>query len=159
MKVFRAPEPVPAHALSHSLFLAGGIGAGAPVPDWQSELVARLRDTNWTLLNPRRDHYPSHDPTALHEQIEWEHRYLRAASAISFWFPPETLCPITLYELGAWTYWRDENGKAKPLVVGAHPDYLKRADVVIQLGLVRPEIEVVGSLDELEAQIRVLSHG
>ena len=154
MKLFRAPEFVPPDALGNSLFVAGGIGIGAIVPDWQSALVEQLRDTNLTLLNPRRDDYPAGEPNALREQIEWEHRYLKAASAISFWFVAETLCPITLYELGAWANWRDENGRAKPIFVGAHPGYARRDDLFIQLGLVRPEVEIVGSLDELEAQIR-----
>lgn len=154
MNLFRAPEFVPAEFLLNSLFLAGGIGSGAVVADWQSELVQRLRDTNLNLLNPRRDDYPAGNPNALREQIEWEHRYLKSASVISFWFVPETLCPITLYELGAWANWRDETGERKPILVGAHPDYARREDVVIQLGLVRPEVEVVGSLDALESQIR-----
>ncbi len=46
MKLFRAPETVPPDCFGNSLFLAGGIGAGAVVPDWQSALVERLSDTN-----------------------------------------------------------------------------------------------------------------
>ena len=157
MTLFRAPDFVPPSSLARSLFLAGGIGALAPVSDWQSELVARLHDTDWTLLNPRRDNYPADDPQALRQQIEWEHHYLQVASAISFWFPPETLCPISLYELGAWANWQGADGSQKPLVVGAHPDYAKRADLEIQLELARPEIEVMKSLEELEARIRALS--
>ena len=155
MTLFRAPEPLP-FDLNRSVFLAGGIGVGAVVFNWQSQLVERLRDTSLTLLNPRRDDYPAGDPNALREQIEWEHRALKAASAISFWFVPETLCPITLYELGVWAMWRDSDGKHKPILVGAHPDYARRADVLIQLSLVRPEVEVVASLEELELQIRAL---
>jgi len=156
MTLFRAPDFVPPSYLKHSLFLAGGVGSLAPVPNWQRELVARLRDTDWTLLNPRRDDYPAGNPRALREQIEWEHRHLKAASAISFWFPPETLCPISLYELGAWANWRGEGGGQKPLVVGAHPDYAKRADLLIQLELARPDIQIAANLEELEAGIRAL---
>jgi len=154
MTLFHAPDFVPPSYFKRSLFLAGGIGALTPVSDWQSELVARLRDTDWTLLNPRRDDYPADNPHALREQIEWEHRHLQAAGAVSFWFPPETLCPITLYELGAWANWRGADGRQKPLVVGAHPDYAKRADLKIQLELTRPDIQLAASLEELEARIR-----
>ncbi|RYX84588.1 hypothetical protein EON83_09570 [bacterium] len=154
MKLFRAPQSVPTELLGNSLFLAGGIGVGAVVPDWQSEFIERLADTQLTLFNPRRDDYPAHDPNALRQQIEWEHRYLKAASAISFWFVAETLCPITLYELGAWANRCDEQGHKKPIFVGAHPDYARRADLLIQLSLVRPEVEIVGSLVELEMQVR-----
>ena len=31
------------------------------------------------------------------------HDALRDVHAISFWFPKETICPIVLYELGAWS--------------------------------------------------------
>ena len=151
--IFRAPFSVPAEKLAKSLFVAGGIGGAN---DWQSDFCARL-DAQigdfCTILNPRRDDYPIGDPNALKLQIEWEYRNLHAASAICFWFPPETLCPITLYELGAWSHWRDDSGRFKPLFVAAHPEYLKRADVEIQLGLVRPEIEVVDNLQALERQI------
>jgi hypothetical protein len=154
MNSFRAPETVPDELLRNSLFLAGGIGVGAVVPDWQSELIERFRDTELTLLNPRRDDYPAGEPNALRQQIEWEHRYLKAASAISFWFVAETLCPITLYELGAWANACDALGQRKPIFVAAHPDYARRSDLFIQLALVRPEVEVVSSLTELELQIR-----
>ena len=154
MTLFRAPEVVPVEHLKNSLFLAGGIGVGAVVPDWQSAFAARFADTHLCLLNPRRDDYPADDPNALRQQIEWEHRYLKAASAISFWFVAETLCPITLYELGAWANGCDEAGRKKPIFVGAHPDYARRADLFVQLSLVRPEVEIVATLGELEAQVR-----
>ncbi|BCM91615.1 hypothetical protein IAD21_03490 [Abditibacteriota bacterium] len=154
MNLFRAPEPVPTELLKNSLFLAGGIGIGAIVPDWQSELIENFRDTELTLINPRRDDYPTDDPGALRQQIEWEHRHLKAASAISFWFVAETLCPITLYELGSWANRRDEAGQQKPIFVGVHPDYTRRADLFIQLSLVRPEVQIVDSITELELQIR-----
>ncbi len=49
----------------------------------------------------------------------WEHDHLRRAKAIMFWFPSETLCPITLYELGAWTILARQTGTK--LFVGADP--------------------------------------
>lgn len=89
-----------------------------------------------------------HDPNTADAQIRWEHHHLNTASAILFWFPCETLCPIVLYELGAWSY-----RNIKPLFVGTHPDYQRRQDVVIQTHLVRPEITVVFSLDDLAEQV------
>ena len=88
------------------------------------------------------------DPSASNEQIEWEHRYLRSAETISFWFPCETFCPITLYELGAWSM------SDKTLFVGVHPDYPRKVDVEVQTKLARPEIEIVYSLSDLATQIR-----
>lgn len=129
-----------------SLFLAGGI---SNCPDWQSEVIELLADTNLMLLNPRRPSYPWDDPTAADEQIRWEFGQLRRASAILFWFPWETLCPIALYELGAWSMTQT------PLFVGTHPDYQRRLDVQIQTQLVRPTLAVVASLAELSEQVHV----
>jgi hypothetical protein len=129
-----------------SLFLAGGITGAI---NWQVRAVAALADLPLTLLNPRRANFPIDDPNAAPTQIEWEHRHLRRATAILFWFPAETLCPIALYELGAWSK------SDKPLFVGTHPDYQRRQDVVIQTRLVRPEVRVVDSLEALFGQVRV----
>jgi hypothetical protein len=128
-----------------SLFLAGGITG---CPDWQSQVVPLLAEQPLTLLNPRRTNFPIHDPSASVQQIEWEHRHLHRASAILFWFPCETLCPITLYELGAWSM------TSKPLFVGTHSDYRRRLDVVVQTWLARPTIEVASSLEALADQVK-----
>jgi hypothetical protein len=131
-----------------ALFMAGGItGCG----DWQAELVALLRDTDWVLLNPRRKNFPTNDPAAAEWQIKWEHDHLHAASAILFWFPGETLCPITLYELGAWSM------TDKPLFIGVHLDYQRRLDVEIQTRLARPEVKIVYSLPDLAELIKTAS--
>ena len=73
---------------------------------------------------------------------------LQMADAILFWFCSETLQPITLYELGAWSM------SNKPLFVGVHPAYLRSLDVIVQTRLTRPEIHVVDSLQALAAQVR-----
>jgi len=123
-----------------SVFLAGGITG---CPEWQDEMVEYLSNTDLTILNPRRKDFPIGDPDAAHEQIKWEHHALRAAGRILFWFPCETICPIVLYELGAWSM------TEKTLHVGVHPDYARRQDVEIQTGLQRPEIAISYSLKEL----------
>ena len=150
MKLYRPPQPIPAADLNNSLFVAGAI-TGAE--DWQTDFAHDLRDTDLTLLNPRRETYNALAPDALREQIRWEHDGLRNSSAISFWFPAGALCLISLYELGSWAHWRDENGQPKPLFVAAQPDYARHEDVIIQLELERPDLQVVGSLQALTAQI------
>jgi hypothetical protein len=129
-----------------SLFLAGGISG---THDWQAELVSRLADLPLVLLNPRRRHFPMDDPTAAEGQIAWEFRHLRRASAVAFWFPPETLCPIALFELGGRIA---EPGQA--LFVGTHPEYQRRLDVQIQLKLARPEITLASDIPALAEQVR-----
>ena len=127
-----------------SLFLAGGItGCG----DWQWDFARRLEPTELVVFNPRRRHFPMDDPDAGGEQIRWEFRHLRRAAARLFWFPPATLCPIALYELGAWSI------APGPLFVGVDPDYARRFDVESQTGLVRPDVRVAHSLDELAGQV------
>jgi hypothetical protein len=123
-------------ATSPSLFLAGGITG---CPNWQAIVVEQLQDTPLTLFNPRRGQFPIHDPTASEVQIRWEYDHLRKADAILFWFPWETLCPIVLYELGAWSMTN------KPLFVGVHPHYQRHRDVQIQTALVRPDVAIVYS--------------
>ena len=123
-----------------SLFLASGISG---CPDWQARVAGLLAGTGLTLLNPRRASFPMDDPAAAEEQIRWEFRHLRRAGAVLFWLPSETLCPITLYELGAWSM------TAKPLFVGVHPDYARRRDVEVQTSLARPDVPVVHSLEDL----------
>ena len=139
--------PNTGEAIGESVFLAGGITG---CRDWRAEVVAQLMDSNLTLFNPLRPNFPIDDPSASVFQIQWEHEYLRKATAILFWFPAETLCPITLYELGAWSM------TTKPLFVGVHPDYTRIADVELQTRLVRPDVEIVYSVQALAAQLRHL---
>lgn len=142
MKYIQAPEEY--RGVGTYVFLAGGISG---CPDWQTSLALQLVSTDLVLFSPRRDNFPMDDPSAAEGQIRWEFEHLRSADAISFWFPWETLCPIVLYELGAWSM------TDKPIFVGAHPQYKRKQDVIIQTGLVRPEVQVVFSLVELAAQI------
>jgi hypothetical protein len=127
-----------------SVFLAGGITG---CPDWQAEVVERCRGTalsnRLTLINPRRKNFKLDDPGMAKAQIRWEHRMLRVADVIVFWFPEETVCPITLYELGAWSM------TSKHLIIGAHPNYARRLDVVVQTELVRPDLPVLYDLSEV----------
>ena len=159
MFYYESPQIIlPKHESKPSIFLAGGITG---CENWQLELRDRLINSELLLLNPRREKFPMDDPNTAQAQIAWEHAMLRRASAISFWFPAETLCPIVLFELGAWTYASRTSGFVngcanvvrKPLFVGVHPDYARRQDVEIQLSLQRPEIEIVYDLASLAAQI------
>jgi hypothetical protein len=140
MKYIQCPTEANPQPLEKSLFLAGGI---SNCPDWQSELTTMLENTDWLVINPRRADFDMTNPNMTEEQILWEHRHLRMASAIAFWFPPETLCPITLYELGTWSM------SSKPLFIGVDPKYQRRLDVMIQTRLVRPEIPILESLEDL----------
>jgi hypothetical protein len=144
MRSIEAPAIYTPAAGEHSIFLAGGITG---CHDWQQDMVRLLADSDLVVLNPRRPDFPMDNPAAAEAQIRWEFEHLRLADMIAFWFPCETLCPITLYELGAWAM------TSKPLFVGVHPDYQRRLDVEMQLALARPDVRVVSSLADLRASI------
>ncbi len=129
------------------VFLAGGISG---CPDWQADAVNQLADLPIAILNPRRADFPIDDPSAAEGQIRWEYEHLRQADVIVFWFPdsgPITQ-PIALFELGAHA----ATGKA--IAVGCDPGYIRRADVVYQMGLVRPELTVHRDLASVCADAR-----
>lgn len=139
--------PKEAGALStKSVFLAGGITG---CPDWQEPMAKALLEStkDLVLFNPRRADFPIHDPSAADAQIAWEHRHLRAANAVSFWFCYNTLQPIVLYELGAWTM------TSKHIFVGVEPGYPREQDVRIQTKLVRPYVNVVSKIEDLVKQV------
>jgi len=71
------------------------------------------------VINPRRNAFDLTDPSVSVDQIKWEHRALQEADLVSFWFPHETLCPITLLELGVQITRRKHNSST--LLVGCSP--------------------------------------
>jgi hypothetical protein len=143
MKYIEAPTEYLFPGTDLTLFLAGGITG---CPDWQREMVGQLSPSDLTLLNPRRANWKM-KPGMEEEQIAWEKKHLLRADAVLFWFPAESLCPIALYELGAW------NCRPKRLFIGCHPDYKRKKDVEIQTKLDRPTQEIVNSLEELAKQV------
>jgi hypothetical protein len=122
MHVIEAPN---AHPHLTNIFLGGGI---SDCPDWQTDVISLLRDVPGILLNPRRS--GNFTESMADEQITWEYHALRTADTVFFWFPMETMCPITLLELGVFT----------------HPDYARRFDVIKQLELARPEVNIQDNL-------------
>lgn len=129
---------------NNAIFIGGGI---SNCPDWQTELIDKLKGLDIDFLNPRRLDFDITNSCISGEQIKWEHNYLRKANEILFWFCKETLCPITLYELGSWSMTN------KKIFVGVEPGYKRLFDVELQTNLVRPDIEIVYSLGSLANQI------
>ncbi len=133
MQYIEAPEDK--KAKFKSVFLAGGI---TNCPNWQMEIIEKLKDEEITVFNPRRKDFSKDNK----EQIEWEYKKLREADLISFWFSRGSLNPIALFELGSAM-------ERKELIIGIDREYPRREDVEIQVFLRRPEIEIVYSLEEL----------
>jgi len=141
---FDAPRP--------TVFLAGGITG---VWDWQAEARRILESfPSGAMLNPRRADFPIHDPNAAEEQITWEFNALTHDSDwILFWFAEKEIQPIALYELGRYA------ALGRNLVVGAHPDYPRRQDVLIQMKLARPEMKVWKTLQKTCNYLRLRLKG
>eukprot|EP00029_Vermamoeba_vermiformis_P009588 TRINITY_DN4829_c0_g1_i1.p1 TRINITY_DN4829_c0_g1~~TRINITY_DN4829_c0_g1_i1.p1 ORF type:complete len:202 (+),score=8.81 TRINITY_DN4829_c0_g1_i1:33-638(+) len=147
---YECPQEYECNEHQLSLFLGGGVTG---CPNWQGEVTEKLKVKcpRLILLNPKRANFDVNDTSLHDQQIDWEFRHLRLASAVMFWFPCETLCPITLYELGTWSILSQQTG-AK-LFVGCHPEYKRKADVETQTKLVRPDVCVVSSIDDIVQQI------
>ncbi|MEV0645332.1 nucleoside 2-deoxyribosyltransferase domain-containing protein [Phytomonospora sp. NPDC050363] len=155
LRLVRAPEPYERlDGDGPSLFLAGGITG---IEDWQSraEILAGRAGFPVTVFNPRRAGFDMTREADSVEQIAWEHRLLRAADLVLFWFAegPSTQ-PITLFELGSAA---ERPGR---IAVGVHPSYSRAMDVRQQLRHVRPEVEVRSTLEEVVAEaLRALRDG
>lgn len=112
------------------LFLAGGI---SNCPDWQSEVIRILENSDLHIANPRRPYGLEKTGDAAAKQIAWEHEMLKRAEVTLFWFPAGAIQPIALLELGR------KMTENRPLVVGVDEYYERRFDVEQQLWLEREE--------------------
>lgn len=144
MKIIQAPDR--AVLRNPSLFIAGGISG---CQNWQADLIKHLQESKFTVVNPRRDAGMLTTGPEAAEQISWEAWHLSHVHAISFWFPAESICPITLFELGVAIQGN------KPIFVGCDREYARVFDLQVQLGIYRPEIVLVHSLVDLAHQILV----
>lgn len=134
MKYIQCPDvfsPKSMADYSNTVFLAGGI---SNCPDWQKDFVDYLtfldKDINLTIINPRRNIFDISNNKLTKEQIAWEYKHLQFCDIKVFWFPKETLCPITLFELG-------RHCNTKHLYVGCDGSYARRLDIFYQMGHIR----------------------
>ena len=102
MKQIKAPNQI--NHKEHTIFLAGSIEMGV-AENWQDKVVKLLKNTGWTILNPRRDDWDSSwkqsiDNEQFKEQVEWELDAQERADMILMYFDPKTKSPISLLELG-----------------------------------------------------------
>ena len=142
MQLITAPSPDKG-MYPLSLFLAGGI---TKCTDWQAEIALRLSRFDITVFNPRRKITPK-GYLDIVKQIEWEYYRLRRVTIVAFWFAPETLNPITLFELGA-TLARGHS----EIIVGVSPKYKRRLDVIEQCKLQHQQ--VMTGFDQFTQEIK-----
>lgn len=132
--MYRSPDSIPQSFTKHSVFIAGGI---SNCPNWQDDIIPVINNSKFDIVNPRRlTGFDSTGDTA-EEQIIWEFDALEKVDSCLFWFPKETLCPITLFELGKMLV------KATltdlQLVVGWHEEYARKFDLSVQISLMEPK--------------------
>jgi hypothetical protein len=132
--LYKSPDPLPFAFQRQSVFIAGGI---SNCPDWQNEMSAMLDTSLYDVVNPRRAGGFDRTGVTAEEQITWEHRALSLIDACIFWFPCETLCPITLLELGKMLHRAQHHNVM--LAIGWHPDYQRAFDLEVQIRLENPE--------------------
>jgi len=95
------------------------------------------------FLNPRRNDFDITDDSVSSEQIKWEYDCLNKVNCVVFFFPSgDSVCPITLYELGRMSY-------RKNVLVAVEDGYSRAFDVREQLKYARPELKVLSTLDEI----------
>lgn len=147
--------------LAKNLFLAGGI---SNCPRWQDEVVSMFlskvdHSEKFNIFNPRRVGDLAKDGSDAIEQIEWEIDYIDQCQYFLFWFPKESVCPITLFELGKittelWNYEVDHSksnslSQNNCLSVGVEPGYTRQLDLEIQLPHICPDIKFDYDLESL----------
>jgi hypothetical protein len=158
MNIVTAPQHYYKKHSRKALFLAGGI---SNCPNWQTYFIEELTKPpvkffKVDVLNPRRENFDTSNSEAESEQITWEFDMLQQADVIAFWFPKETDCPITLYELGfqMGRYKYDTVNKSKTIVIGTDPEYRRRSDVLKQANLVH-YFPVFDSLDAVISEVKM----
>ena len=139
MRVITAPEIIEKKDNEKYVFLAGGI---TNCPNWQKDVIeylGPLRSDDLVILNPRRENFPIHDPSAAYKQIEWEFDALEKADIFSIYFcSGKSDQPICMYELGRnilrmqMKYPTDWDHR---IVISVEEGYSRKTDVLIQTEL------------------------
>ena len=132
MKYIEAPIKHKGKSGVPTLFLGGGISS---CKDWQAKLVEKLTDYNVTIYNPLRKDFDINNPKVSEEQIKWEHKYLHESNILVLYFAQETLCPITLFELGAALERNIYVTTKQDIIVYCEPEYSRKFDVELQIKL------------------------
>jgi nucleoside 2-deoxyribosyltransferase len=96
--------PHPIDVPGRKIFLAGSIEMGV-AERWQEKAEKLLADTDWVILNPRRNEWDASwlqekENPQFNEQVTWELDAQEAADVIVMYFDPATKSPISLFELG-----------------------------------------------------------
>jgi hypothetical protein len=128
--LYTSPDELPLNYERVPVFVAGGI---SNCPDWQTELIKLIDTDRFDVINPRRASGLGKTGKAARKQIEWEHRALESAQIVLFWFPKESICPISLFEYGKFLERACKEGIR--LIGGCDQAYARAFDLDIQTQL------------------------
>jgi len=128
----QSPTKIPEVISCPSVFIAGGISG---CPRWQDEIAVMFEGCGYTYFNPRRRDDFAKEGSDAEAQILWEYEAIEKTDIMLFWFPKESICPITLLEYGKSLVWA-KDGKIKKLIVGFENGYPRSFDLKIQTKLV-----------------------
>lgn len=129
-KEIQAPNDIFPLSKILNLFLAGSIEMGK-ANMWQKQVVEAFKDYNIHILNPRRDDWDASWEQSItnpqfRQQVNWELDGLDFSDIVIMYFQPDTLSPITLQELGAYS-----KSLANRLLVICPKGYWKKGNVDI----------------------------
>ena len=122
--------------LRPDIFIAGPI-SGAE--DWQKQTESYNNEL--ISANPRRAEGIPRVGDIAKEQITWEHRNLRLARVVMFYFVKGSGI-ITPLELGK------ELGRGSPIVLGIGKSFDRPFDIETQAHLEQPKLPIYRTLDE-----------
>ena len=147
MKIVIPPEKLV--NLNKSVFLAGSIEQDK-ASKWQDIIIGKLKQTDLTILNPRRENWDSSwkqeiDFPEFNQQVNWELDALEIADLIVMYFDPKTKSPVTLLELGLFA-------KSGKLIVCCPEGFWRKGNVDIVC--IRFGIQQVNDLDSLTNSIK-----
>lgn len=154
MKTVYAPDKVDGTKIENYgkiLFLAGSINMGKSI-NWQERVIKELKDTDWTILNPRRkdwDNSWKQEKTnkQFKEQVDWELDGLELATRILLYFEPLTSSPVSLLELGLF-------GPTHKMLVVCPPGFWRKGNVDIVCD--RYNIHQCNTLDIAISTLKIL---
>lgn len=147
METYKPPQKIPEEG--RFLFLGGTIDMGVS-DDWQAEVTESLKETNWAILNPRRESWDSSweqkiDNAEFREQVEWELEGLERAETVLLYFAPDSKSPISLLELGLFA-------RTKKLLVVCPEGFWRKGNIDIVCA--RYGIAQLGSLEKAIEELK-----
>lgn len=135
-QVFTAPDYITPIIADPSIFLGGGI---SNAKNWQPIVISDLEEENCVIYNPRRNSFDLKDESMNNVQVEWEYKFLHFADILVFYFVSETVCPITLFELGAALERNVQSASPQKIIVYCEPGYTRTFDVNKQVSLINSD--------------------